>query len=127
MAQMRVELVAPDREVWSGEATMVIAKTTEGDIGVLPGHQPTLGVLTEGVVRIRREGADELRAAVHGGFLSVSSFGVAVLAEVVELSDDIDVARARQALDRSRGDDDESARAAARRAQARLRAAGETA
>src|SRR5512143_812997 len=114
---MHVDLVAPDRQVWAGDATMVIAKTTEGDIGVLPGHQPTLGVLVEGVVRIRREGDNELRAAVHGGFLSVSQRGVAVLAEVVELSEDIDVNRARQALDRSQGNDDDDARAATRRAQ----------
>jgi F-type H+-transporting ATPase subunit epsilon len=122
---MRVELVAPDHEVWADDATMVIAKTTEGDIGVLPGHQPTLGVLVEGVVRIQREGGEEIRAAVHGGFLSVSQQGVAILAEVVELSGDIDTGRARQALERSQGSEDEDARAAVRRAQARLRAAGE--
>lgn len=127
MTTMRVELVAPDREVWAGEATMVIAKTTEGDIGVLPGHQPTLGVLVEGVVRIQREAAEELRAAVHGGFLSVSQQGVTVLAEVVELASEIDVSRAREALQRVSGAEDESGSAAARRAQARLRATGESA
>jgi F-type H+-transporting ATPase subunit epsilon len=65
-------------------------------------------------------------AAVHGGFLSVGRDGVQVLAEVVELADEIDTARARQALDRARGGDDEESAAAVRRATARLRAAGET-
>ncbi len=127
MAQMHVELVAPDREVWSGDAEMVIARTGEGEIGVLPGHQPLLGVLVEGTVRIKRPGEDELVAAVHGGFLSVSGRGVSVLGELVELPDEIDTTRARQALDRAQDADDEESRAAARRAQVRLRAAGQPA
>lgn len=123
---MNVELVAPDRMVWSGEAEMVIARTTDGDIGILPGHEPTLGVLVPSPVRIRRDGQDELVAAVHGGFLSVTRDSVSVLAEVVELAEDIDTSRARQALDRARGSDDEEAKAAERRAAARLRTVGET-
>lgn len=126
MATMQVQLVAPDRMVWSGEAEMVIARTVDGDIGVLPHHIPLLGVLVEAPVRIRREGEDELVAAVHGGFLSVGPDGVTVLAEVVELAEEIDTGRARQALDRAAGSDDEGDQAAARRATARLRAAGET-
>ena len=125
MATMQVELVAPDRMVWSGEAEMVIARTTDGDIGVLAGHEPVLGVLVESPVRIRRSAEDELVAAVHGGFLSVTKERVSVLAEVVELADEIDTSRARQAFDRARGDDDE-AKAAGRRAAARLRAVGES-
>lgn len=127
MAQMHVELVAPDREVWSGDAEMVIARTAEGEIGVMAGHQPLLGVLVEGTVRIKRSGESELVAAVHGGFLSVSDRGVAVLGELVELAEEIDTSRARQALDRARGSEEEEARAAARRAEARLRAAGQPA
>jgi len=123
---MNVELVAPDRMIWSGEAEMVIARTTDGDIGILPNHEPTLGVLVESPVRIRRTDDDELVAAVHGGFLAVTRDSVSVLAEVVELADEIDTGRARQALDRASGnDDDEEAKAATRRASARLRAAGE--
>lgn len=126
MATMQVELVAPDRMVWSGEAEMVIARTTDGDIGILAGHEPVLGVLVESPVRIRRSAEDELVAAVHGGFLSVTKERVSVLAEVVELAEEIDTSRARQALDRARGDDDDEAKAAERRAAARLRAAGES-
>jgi F-type H+-transporting ATPase subunit epsilon len=123
---MNVELVAPDRMVWSGEAEMVIARTTDGDIGILPNHEPTLGVLVESPVRIRRADGDELVAAVHGGFLAVTRDTVSVLAEVVELAEEIDTGRARQALDRAGGNDDDEAKAASRRASARLRAAGET-
>jgi F-type H+-transporting ATPase subunit epsilon len=122
---MNVELVAPARMIWSGEAEMVIARTTEGDIGILPGHEPVLGVLVESPVRIKHGESEELVAAVHGGFLSVTRDSVSILAEVVELADEIDTARARQALDGATGDDDES-KAAARRATARLRAVGET-
>src|SRR4051812_41206379 len=123
---MNVELVAPDRMIWSGEAEMVIARTTEGDIGILPNHEPMLGVLVESPVRIKRSEGDELVAAVHGGFLSVTRDNVSVLAEVVELADEIDSARARQSLEDAKGGDDDEAKAATRRATARLRAVGET-
>jgi F-type H+-transporting ATPase subunit epsilon len=123
---MQVQLVAPDRMVWSGEAEIVLARTVDGELGILPRHAPLLGVLVPGPVTIRRSGEDDLVAAVHGGFLSVSKDGVDVLAEVVELADEIDVPRAGQALDRVKDSDDEDDKAAARRATARLRTAGET-
>ena len=127
MATMNVELVAPDRIVWSGEAEMVSARTTEGDIGILPNHEPMLGVLVEHPVRIKRSGEDELVAAVLGGFLSVTRDTVSILAESVEMADEIDDDAARQELDNARGgDDDEAAKAAVRRATARLRTVGET-
>jgi F-type H+-transporting ATPase subunit epsilon len=123
---MNVELVAPDRKIWTGEAEMVIARTTEGDIGILPNHEPVLGVLVESPVRIKRGEGDELVAAVHGGFLSVTRDTVSILAEVVELAAEIDVARARQSLDNVRSGDTDEAKAAARRATARLRTVGES-
>ncbi len=126
MATMQVQLVAPDRMVWSGEAEIVLARTVEGELGILPRHAPLLGVLVEHPVTIRRSGEDDLVAAVHGGFLSVSSESVDVLAEIVELADEIDVPRARQALEAAKESHDEGAKAAARRATARLRAAGES-
>lgn len=128
MATLHVELVSVERLLWSGDATMVIARTTEGELGVLPGHAPLLGELAPGgIVRIQQEGGEELVFAVHGGFLSVTEDGVSVLAELAERSDEIDVGRAEQALERARsaGDDDEAA-AAASRAMSRLRAAGQT-
>ena len=127
MATMNVELVAPDRIVWSGEAEMVIARTTEGDIGILPRHEPLLGVLVESPVRIKRAEEDELVVAVLGGFLSVTPESVSILAESVETPDEIDAGAARQELEQARsGDDDDESKAAIRRATARLRTVGES-
>jgi len=126
---LNVELVAVERQIWSGEADMVIARTTEGELGILPGHIPLLGQLAEGgIVRILQESDEELVVVAHGGFLSVTDRGVSILADVAEFADEIDVARARRALEEARGADenDEDAIAAARRAESRLLAAGET-
>jgi F-type H+-transporting ATPase subunit epsilon len=129
VATLHVELVSVERLLWSGDATMVIARTTEGELGVLSGHAPLLGELAPGgIVRIQQEGGEELVFAVHGGFLSVTEDGVSVLAELAERSDEIDVGRAQQALERARlaGEDDDEAAASASRAISRLRAAGQT-
>jgi F-type H+-transporting ATPase subunit epsilon len=124
---MHVELVSVERALWSGEATAVFARTTEGELGVLPGHIPLLGALEPGwTVRIEREAEEELRVAVHGGFLSVREDGVSILAEMAEFADEIDVSRARAALDRAQKDDSPSGEEARSRAMARLRAAGES-
>jgi len=121
-SQLHVELVSVEREVWSGEATEVIARTTEGEIGILPGHTALLGQLAEGfTVRIRDVGGQDVVAAVHGGFLSIAESGVTILAEIAELAPDIDTSRAQAALERARADQDEPA---VRRAQARLLASG---
>lgn len=80
--QLHVELVAVEEKVWSGEAEMLVARTTEGELGVLPGHTPLLGQLAEpGQVRIKQAGGQELAFDVAGGFLSVTGEGVTVLAE----------------------------------------------
>ncbi|MET7746919.1 F0F1 ATP synthase subunit epsilon [Micromonospora sp. NPDC005367] len=80
--QLHVELVAVEERVWSGEAEMVVARTTEGELGVLPGHAPLLGQLAEpGQVRIKLAGGEQVSYDVAGGFLSVSAEGVTVLAE----------------------------------------------
>jgi F-type H+-transporting ATPase subunit epsilon len=129
VATLQVELVAVERKIWSGEATMVIARTTEGELGVLPGHAPLLGELAGGgVVTIRTESGEDVVVAAHGGFLSVTERGVSILAETAEIAGEIDVERAREALRRAEGaGDDPEAIDAARRAQSRLRAAGESA
>src|SRR4051812_36400547 len=115
--------------MWSGEASMVIARTTEGELGVLPGHAPLLGELAPGgVVRIRTTEGQDMVVAAHGGFLSVTQRGVSILAETAEISSEIDVERAREALRRAEADGgDPEALAAARRAESRLRAAGQDA
>src|SRR5688572_29148955 len=129
VATLQVELVAVERKIWSGEATMVIARTTEGELGVLPGHAPLLGQLAEGgVVTIRTDSGDDVIVAAHGGFLSVTERGVSILAETAEIATEIDVERAREALRRAEEAGAEpEALDAVRRAQSRLRAAGETA
>ena len=122
-ATMQVELVAADRLVWSGEATMVIARTTEGDIGVLAHHAPTLSVMVPGVVRITADSENRL-AAVDGGFISVAGNRISILAEHAELADDIDVAQARADLDEAgSGDDEDSNNVARAWAEARVQAA----
>ena len=127
MAKLRVELVSPERELWSGEAEMVLARTLDGEIGILPGHSPVLGVMVDGsVVRIDpTDGGESITAMVSGGFLSVASDEVSLLAEYAELGGEIDVAAAREEYERASGEDGEDAAAAARRARARLRAAGQ--
>jgi F-type H+-transporting ATPase subunit epsilon len=127
VATLQVELVAVERKIWSGEARMVIARTTEGELGILPGHAPLLGQLAEGgVVTIRGAEGEDLVVAAHGGFVSVTERGVSILAETAEISTEIDVQRAQDALSRAEADrDDPEAVAAARRAQSRLRAAGQ--
>jgi F-type H+-transporting ATPase subunit epsilon len=124
MAEMTVELVAVERRIWSGSANFVLARTTVGEIGVLPGHEPTLAQLEDaGVVRVDGTDGTSTTLAVHGGFLSITPENVTVLAEYGELAEEIDVARARTALERADTSDPAGAAAAAR-ANARLKAAG---
>jgi F-type H+-transporting ATPase subunit epsilon len=129
---LSVRLVAVEREIWSGEADSVIARTTEGELGILPGHAPLLGQLSDelGVVQIHRVGEPVLTAAVHGGFLSVSDQGVSILAEEAELSSEIDLSAARQelrdaeqALSGASEDDHERLMAEVARASVRVAAA----
>jgi F-type H+-transporting ATPase subunit epsilon len=121
---LHVELVAAERVVWSGEATIVITRTADGDIGVMPNHAPILSVLVEGTVEIRTDADEYLVAAVGSGFLSVANNRVSILVEHAEMSGDIDLERARRELEHAEGADrsDESQQVAAREAQARIRA-----
>jgi F-type H+-transporting ATPase subunit epsilon len=101
VATMRVGLVSPERALWEGEAEAVFARTLSGELGVLPGHIPLLGVLSDGgVVRIEPgDGKPPVVVAVNGGFLSVTADGVSILAETAEFADEIDVAAAQRDLD----------------------------
>jgi F-type H+-transporting ATPase subunit epsilon len=132
---MRVTLVVPEGEVWAGDADRVVAKTLDGDIGLLTGHTPVLGILAPGsLVRILPEGASAadgwVQAAVGGGFLSVADDKVAILAREAALGAHVDKSAVRSALDAAAGaesgeQEDEAARVAYLTAQ--LRAAGEEA
>ena len=115
MAELHVELVAADRKVWSGEAVIVLARTKSGDIGIQAGHTPVLGVMDSDPVTIRQADGTTVVAAVHGGFLSFADNKLSILAEVAELAEEIDVARAEQALSAAAAES-----GAQRRAEVRL-------
>ncbi|HLK95386.1 MAG TPA: F0F1 ATP synthase subunit epsilon [Nocardioidaceae bacterium] len=120
---LRVEVVSADSEVWSGDAEFVLARTTDGELGVLPHHAPLLSVLVESVILIRGEGGDSQVAAIDGGFISVAENRVSILCEQALLSEDIDAGEARQDLERAQGDsDDEDAARQVRWAEARIEA-----
>ena len=99
---LHVELVAADRTVWSGEAEMVIARTTEGDVGILHGHAPLLSLLTNAVVEIASVDHGVVIAAVDGGFLSVADNRVSVLSQEALLPEEIDVNEAKVELEEAR-------------------------
>jgi F-type H+-transporting ATPase subunit epsilon len=125
MAELNVSVVAVDRKIWVGAAKSIVAKTTEGEIGIMPGHEPMLSLLVDGLVRIEPVDGDKVVVAVHGGFAAMDSDNVRILAETAELSTDINVERAKKALDRAlaAGEDSPEALAAAHRAETRLKAA----
>ncbi|MEO7015389.1 MAG: F0F1 ATP synthase subunit epsilon [Leifsonia sp.] len=85
MAVLNVSVVAADHEVWSGEANMVVARTVEGQIGILPGHEPLLAILAEGQVRVTVNGSETITAQADDGFLSVESNTVTIVARKAEL------------------------------------------
>ena len=125
---MQVEVVSADRVVWSGESSNIIAKTVEGEIGILPGHEPVLGVLVPSAVVIFCEGGGKREVvAVDGGFISVSQGRVSILSEYARMADEITVAQAekelaeaQRVLDTGDGSDDD--RKHFQRATAQLRA-----
>lgn len=86
MATLRVELVSADRAVWAGEAKMVVAKTVEGEIGLLPGHEPMLAILASGEVRITLEDGAAIKANAEDGFLSIEHDVVTIVARHAELA-----------------------------------------
>jgi F-type H+-transporting ATPase subunit epsilon len=122
---LEVAVVSAERLLWQGQATSIVAKTPEGEIGILPGHEPVLALLVEGPLRIEATDGSKMLVAVHGGFFSVDSDKVNVITEVAELAEDIDLERAQAALARAQqvAADDQDA-AALRRAETRITVAG---
>lgn len=124
---LQVELVSPEKILFSGEADMVVARTTDGDIAFMPGHVPFIGVLDVHPVRIFLPGGDVEIVAVHEGFVECSHDRVTILSDVAELQSQIDVARAEAARDRAEANqsklDEAEREAALRRAQVRLEVA----
>lgn len=134
MSSLLLEIVTPERTVFSQEVTMVVASTVDGQIGILANHIPLVTVLEIGVMRVQISSGQKFALAIGGGFLEISPDNkVTVLAETAELAAEIDAERARQAADRAQQRIDKStdstdiarAEIALRRALARLRAAGQ--
>jgi F-type H+-transporting ATPase subunit epsilon len=118
MSTVNVEIVAVDRKIWSGEAIFVFTRTTVGEIGIYPNHIPLVAQLVDdAMVRVEREGEDDLRVAVEGGFLSITEEGISVLAESAQFESEIDEAAAKED---SESDDPRIAA----RGRGRLRAVG---
>jgi F-type H+-transporting ATPase subunit epsilon len=122
-----VSVVTPEREVWSGEAGFVVARSAGGEVGVLPGMAPFLGALRHSSLKIEPTEGGEIWLAAHGGFIQVFQDRVTILTPVAEVADEIDVDRARSARERAeaalRSEETPEAREEALRADARLRAA----
>ncbi len=119
MAELNIDIVAVDRKIWSGQGTFLFTRTTAGEIGILPNHIPVVAQLVDdAMVRVEREGEDDLRIAVDGGFLSVTEESVTVLAESAEFDSEINESAAQ------RDSESDDPATAARGGRARLRALG---
>jgi F-type H+-transporting ATPase subunit epsilon len=128
---LSVEVVSPERILWSGEAEMVTTRTVSGgDVAFLTGHVPFVGALEVAKVIVRPESGPDEVIAVHGGFVEVSGDRVTILSDVAEVASQIDVERARSAQERAeahlRQEHDAGVEAALRRARVRLDVAGAT-
>jgi F-type H+-transporting ATPase subunit epsilon len=124
-----VELVSPEKILFTGQASFVRARTIGGgELAFLTGHAPFIGALEICAVKIIDDSGTEQLIAVHGGFVEVSDDQVTILSDVAELADEIDVARAEQARTQAESDlrnnaDDEEAQAALKRAEIRIEVA----
>lgn len=125
---LQVSVVTPEREVWSGEATFVVARSADGDLGILPGHAPFLGNLHHARLVVQDDDG-QTYIAVHGGFIQVFEDKVTVLTESAEPAAEIDTARAeKQREDAQRAldaEDTEENRRALMRAVTRIQTAAE--
>jgi F-type H+-transporting ATPase subunit epsilon len=100
MKTIAVNIVTPDGPVYDSEVSMVIGVTATGEMGVLPGHIPTVAPLGIGAVRLKKDNSTEL-VAVNGGFLEIRPEKVTILAQSAERATDIDIARAQEAAKRA--------------------------
>ena len=126
MAELNVAVVSAERSLWQGSAKSVVAKTPEGEIGILPGHEPVLALLVESPLRIEATDGTKVLVAVHGGFFAVDGNNVQVIAETAEMASEIDVDRAKAALAKAQAGAAEAGSSeakAAKRAETRLNVA----
>lgn len=127
-ATMQVEVVSAEQQLLSAEATEVYARSLEGEIGILPGHQPALLALDIAPVKVKLADGGEERIAVHHGFLYFNQNRLVILADVAELASQIDVRRAeakkREMEDRLAAEEDAEVRATLRRQLVRIDVGG---
>lgn len=127
---LKVQVVSPERILWTGDAEMVTARTVDGgDIAFLTGHAPFVGALDIGKVTVRPAEGNDVLFAVHGGFVEVSNSTVSLLTDVAETTELVDIERANKARDGAmaavaQDPDDAEAVAALKRAELRLEVAG---
>ncbi len=100
-SQFNIEVVTPDKQFFHGETDMCILRTTEGDIGVLKGHIPTVALLAIGTIRIRQNNEFKI-ATCSGGFVNIESDNVVVVTDCAEWADEIDLERAKVACERAK-------------------------
>lgn len=100
MKTIKVNIVTPDGPVYDSEVNMVIANTTSGEIGVLPGHIPMVAPLKVGAIRLKKDGQTDI-VALSGGFIEVRPDQVSILAQSAEVSSTIDLERAKEAVKRA--------------------------
>ena len=120
---LQVELVSAESVVWSGEASFVVARTAEGELGALPGHTPVLSVIKPSVVEITTVDGAKVKAAVEDGFLSIANDRVSILSQHAVLAAEVDVESERSELEAAQADEGDDAEARIRRSEARIRAA----
>ncbi len=126
-----LEVVTPDKHFFEGEADMCIIRTTEGDMGILYNHAPTVVPVSIGKIKIRQNGAFRV-AACSGGFANIETNNVTIVTDVAEWAEEIDVDRAEDACERAKkrlanitsGVDVDRAEIALKKALNRLRVAG---
>jgi len=129
MSKIQLDIVTPERTVYSDQVEMVITRAANGDIGILPQHAPLVSPLQITSVRVKKDGAEEL-IAVSGGFLEVRPTKITILTEAAELANEIDVERAKSAKERAesrlaKGEGDlKRAERALKRALNRLKVSG---
>ena len=125
-ASIRVEVVCATGVVWEGDATLVVARTTEGDIGIMAGHEPLLAALAPCATQIEKAGGGREIVLVDGGYISVAGDEVSVLSQYARMARDLDpdaVARElEEAAKQVAEDEDDQARRRYRRAEARMAA-----
>lgn len=127
-APLKVEVVSADRLLWSGDADQVIARTTEGDIGILPNHTPLLAVLVPAGIEVFGADGNREVIAVDGGFISVDHNQVRILSEYAQLGGEISLSDAENEREAAaklldEGADDEATRQRFLRADAQVKAA----